>query len=271
VTDYGIFIEIENGVEGLCHKDMLTWSQKQNSKPGNLYARSQSVDCQILEIDHEKRRLSLGIKQLTPNPLQKFNENNPIGKILEVEITNIKDGILFCNLDEEIDGAIFSKDLTWDGDPKDEIKKFKIGDSIKAKIMSNDNEKVALSIREVNGNPYDELKEKNKGDVVTCNVIETGDFGVKVRVGDMGPVTIIKKSELALRKSDARPDRWAKNDKLDASITNIDLANYKLSLSIRVMEEEIEREALEKYGSKDSGASLGAILGKALGRDKKEE
>ena len=95
VTDYGIFIEIENGVEGLCHKDMLTWSQKQNSKPGNLYARSQSVDCQILEIDHEKRRLSLGIKQLTPNPLKKFNEDNPIGKILEVEITNIKEGIYF--------------------------------------------------------------------------------------------------------------------------------------------------------------------------------
>ena len=100
VTDYGIFIEIENGVEGLCHKDMLTWSAKQNSKPGNLYARSQSVDCQILEIDHEKRRLSLGIKQLIPNPWQKFNDENPIGKILDTSITSIKDNILFCNLDE---------------------------------------------------------------------------------------------------------------------------------------------------------------------------
>ena len=139
------------------------------------------------------------------------------------------------------------------------------------KIVSNENEKVALSIREVSGNPYDKVKDKNKGDVVTCNVIETGDYGVKVRIGDMGPVTIIKKSELALRKTDARPDRWAKNDKLDASITSIDLTNYKLSLSIRAMEEEIEREAMEKYGSKDSGASLGAILGKALGRDKKED
>jgi small subunit ribosomal protein S1 len=271
VTDYGIFIEIENGVEGLCHKDMLTWSQKQNAKPGNLYARSQSVDCQILEIDHEKRRLSLGIKQLTPNPWQKFIDENPVGKIIDTEITNIKDGILFCNLDGEIDGAIFSKDLTWEGDPKEEIKKFKVGNSVKVKIISNDNEKVALSIREVEGNPFDEVKEKNKGDIVTCSVIETGDFGVKVRVGDKGPVTTIKKSELALRKADARPDRWAKNDKLDASITNIDIPNYKLSLSIRSMEEEIEREAMEKYGSKDSGASLGAILGKALGRDKKEE
>ena len=153
----------------------------------------------------------------------------------------------------------------------EEIKKFKVGSAVKAKIISNDNEKIALSIREVDGNPYDEIKDKNKGDIVTCNVIETGDFGVKVRVGDKGPVTNIKKSELALRKADARPERWAKNDKLDATITSIDLSNYKLSLSIRVMEEEIEREAMEKYGSKDSGASLGAILGKALGRDKKEE
>ncbi len=271
VTDYGIFIEIENGVEGLCHKDMLTWSTKQNSKPGNLYARSQSVDCQILEIDHDKRRLSLGIKQLIPNPWQKFNDENPIGKILETSVTSIKDGIIFCNLDGEIDGALFSKDLSWENDPKEEIKKFKIGDNIKVKIISNENEKIALSLREVDGNPYDEIKNKKKGEIVTCNVIETGDFGVKVRIGDKGPVTIIKKSELALRKADARPDRWAKNDKLDASIVNIELNNYRVNLSIKAMEEAIEKEALEKYGSKDSGASLGAILGKALGRDKKEE
>jgi small subunit ribosomal protein S1 len=271
VTDYGIFIEIENGVEGLCHKDMLTWSSKQNSKPGNLYARSQSVDCQILEIDHEKRRLSLGIKQLTPNPWQKFNDENPVGKILDTSITSIKDGILFCNLDGEIDGAIFSKDLSWETDPKEEIKKYNVGDQVKVKIISNENEKVALSIREVTGNPFDEIREKVKGDIVTCSVIETGEYGVKVRIGDKGPITTIKKSDLALRKSDARPDRWARNDKLDASITNIDISNYKVNLSIRVMEEEIEKEAMEKYGSKDSGASLGAILGKALGRDKKEE
>ncbi len=271
VTDYGIFIEIENGVEGLCHKDMLTWSSKQNSKPGNLYARSQSVDCQILEIDHEKRRLSLGIKQLTPNPWQKFNDENPVGKILDTSIISIKDGILFCNLDGEIDGAIFSKDLSWETDPKEEIKKYSVGDQVKVKIISNENEKVALSIREVTGNPFDEIREKVKGDIVTCSVIETGEYGVKVKIGDKGPITTIKKSDLALRKSDARPDRWARNDKLDASITNIDISNYKVNLSIRVMEEEIEKEAMEKYGSKDSGASLGAILGKALGRDKKEE
>ena len=271
ITDYGVFIEIDNGVEGLCHKDMLTWSQKLNSKPGNLYARSQSVECQILEIDHEKRRLSLGIKQLLPNPWLKFNEINPVGKIITTTITNMKDGVIFCNLEGEIDGAVFSKDLSWDNDPKEEIKKYKVGDSIKVKIVSNDNERVTLSIKEADGNPFEEIKTKKKGDIVTCNVIETGDFGVKVKIGETGPSVLIKKSDLALRKADARPDRWAKNDKLDAAITSIDLANHKVSLSIRVMEEQIEKEAMEKYGSKDSGASLGAILGKALGRDKKEE
>ena len=271
VTDYGIFIEIENGVEGLCHKDMLTWSQRQNSKPGNLYARSQAVECQILEIDHDKRRLSLGIKQLSPNPWQKFNEANPIGSILETSITNIKDGVIFCNLQGEIDGAIFSKDLSWDADPKEEIKKYKVGDIIKAKIITNENDKVSLSIREIDGNPFDELKDKVKGDIVTCNVVETGDFGLKVRVGEKGPVSVIKRNELALRKADARPERWARNDKLDAAITNIDHSSYKITLSVRMMEETTEREAMEKYGSKDSGASLGAILGKALGRDKKED
>ncbi len=270
VTDYGIFIEIENGVEGLCHKDMLTWSQKMNSKPGNLYARSQTVDCQILEIDHDKRRLSLGVKQLTPNPWNKFNEDNPLGSVVETEIVSIKDGIMFCSLDNEIDGAVFSKDLSWENDPKEEIKKYKVGDKIKAKIVSNENEKVALSIREIDGNPFDTLSDKTKGDIVTCNVLEVGDFGVKVRVAENGPITTIKKNELALRKADARPERWAKNDKLDAKITALDLPNYKIGLSIKAMEEAIEKEAMEKYGSKDSGASLGAILGKALGRETKD-
>ncbi len=271
VTDYGIFIEIENGIEGLCHKDMLTWSQKQNSKPGNLYARSQSVECQILEIDYEKRRLSLGVKQLTENPWTKFSEENPIDSILEVEINSIKDNVIFCSISDEMDGAIFIKDLSWDNDPKEEIKKYKTGDKIKAKIISNENEKISLSVREVEGNPFSELKEKKKGDIVTCNVVEVGDFGVKVRVGENGPKTTIRKSDLALRKTDARPERWAKNDKLDAQITNIDLSSYKITLSIKSLEESNEKEAIEKYGAKDSGASLGAILGKALGRNKSEE
>ena len=183
---------------------------------------------------------------------------------MDVNITNIKDGIIFCNLEGDIDGAIFSKDLSWDADPKEEIKKFKVGDNIRAKIIANDNDKVSLSIREIDGNPFDELKNKNKGDIVTCNVVETGDFGLKVRIGEKGPISIIKRNELALRKSDARPERWAKNDKLDATIANIDQANYKISLSVRMMEETTEREAMEKYGSKDSGASLGAILGLSL-------
>ena len=272
IQDYGVFIEIEDGLEGLAHRDELTWSQKLNSKPGNLFARSQSVECQILDIDIEKKRLSLSVKRCTENPWIKFNEKYPIGTIMDTEITDIKDNIIFCALAEGIDGALFSSSLTWDDvNLKEEIKKYKIGDKIKTKIITNDNEKISLSVREIEGNPFDSLKEKNIGDTVTCSVIEIGDFGVKVRIGDNGPKTTIKKNELALRKPDARPERWAKNDKLDAQITSLDLSSYKVTLSIKSLEESLEAEAIQKYGAKDSGASLGAILGKALGRNKSEE
>ncbi len=201
IQDYGVFVEIEPGVEGLVHKDAISWSQRQNSKPGNLYARSQTVEVQILEIDFEKRRLSLGIKQLTPSPWKKFNEANPLGTVLDTKVLSIKENVIFCELDEDIDGAIFSKDLSWDNDPKEEIKKYQTGDQVKAKIIANENEKIALSVREVNGNPFDEVKEKNKGDIVTCNVLETGDYGVKVKVGEKGPTAIIKKMSLPLEKA----------------------------------------------------------------------
>ena len=272
VTDYGIFIEVENGIEGLAHRDMLTWSSKKNSQPGNLYARSQSVDCIVLEVDYVKKRLSLGVKQLTANPFKKYNEKNPIGTIVDTEIKAIKDSIIFCNLEEDIDGAIFSQNISWDSqiDSKDLVLKYNVGDKIKAKIIENKNDKIALSIREVEGNPFDELKNKSVGDTITCTVLEVTDYGVKVKIGDSGPQANIKKNELALRKPDARPERWAKNDKLDAMISQIDLQNFKVSLSIKALEEATEKEAIDKYGAKDSGASLGDILGKAIS-DKKSE
>ena len=272
VADYGIFIQVENGVEGLAHRDSLTWSSKKNSQPGNLYARSQSVECIVLEVDYDKKRLSLGIKQLTPNPFEKYNELNPIGTIVETEIKAIKDNIIFCSLEEDIDGAIFSQNISWDiqDDAKDAIKKYSVGDKIKAKIIENKNDKIALSIREVDGNPFEEISNKSIGDTVTCTVLEVTDYGVKVMIGEKGPKVVIKKNELALRKPDARPERWAKNDKLDAMISLIDAQNYKVSLSIKALEEATEKEAISKYGAKDSGASLGDILGKAIS-DKKTE
>jgi small subunit ribosomal protein S1 len=272
VTDYGIFIEVDNGIEGLAHRDMLTWSSKKNSQPGNLYARSQSVDCIVLDVDYVKKRLSLGIKQLSANPFEKYNESNPIGTIVDTEIKAIKDNIIFCSLEENIDGAIFSQNISWDSheDSKDAMQKFNVGDKIKAKIIENKNDKIALSIREVEGNPFDEIKAKSTGDTVTCTVSEVTDYGVKVIIGENGPKVVIKKNDLALRKPDARPERWAKNDKLDAMISQIDIQNFKVSLSIKALEEATEKEAINKYGAKDSGASLGDILGKALS-DKKTE
>ena len=272
VTDYGIFIEVDNGIEGLAHRDMLTWSSKKNSQPGNLYARSQSVECIVLEVDYVKKRLSLGVKQLTANPFEKYNELNPIGTIVDTEIKAIKDNIIFCSLEEDIDGAIFSQNISWDSheDSKDQMQKFNVGDKIKAKIIENKNDKIALSIREVDGNPFDEIKDKSVGDTVTCTVSEVTDYGVKVIVGANGPKVVIKKNDLALRKPDARPERWARNDKLDAMISQIDVQNFKVSLSIKALEEATEKEAISKYGAKDSGASLGDILGKAIS-DKKTE
>ena len=272
VTDYGIFIEVDSGIEGLAHRDMLTWSSKKNSQPGNLYARSQSVDCIVLEVDYVKKRLSLGIKQLTANPFEKYNELNPIGTIVDTEIKATKDTIIFCSLEEDIDGAIFSQHISWDlqEDSKDAMQKFNVGDKIKAKIIENKNDKIALSIREVDGNPFDEVKDKSTGDIVTCTVSEITDYGVKVIIGENGPRVVIKKNDLALRKTDARPERWARNDKLDAMISQIDAQNFKVTLSIKALEEATEKEAISKYGAKDSGASLGDILGKALS-DKKTE
>ena len=275
VTDYGVFIEIEDGVEGLAHRDALSWSAKQNQKPGNLFARSQSVEVIILEIDHEKRRLSLGIKQLTESPWIKFNETKPIGTIIDTEVTAIKEGIIFCTLGEEIDGAIFAKEISWEksgADAKEEVKKYNVGDKIKAKIITNDDEKVSLSIREVEGNPFDEIKDKQKGDIITATVIETNDYGIKVRVGgDKGPTATIKKNDIAIQKADARPERFARNDRVDVKILSIDIESLKISVSIRALEESQEKEALEKYGNKDSGQSLGAILGKAISDKKSEE
>jgi small subunit ribosomal protein S1 len=266
ITDYGVFIEVDNGIEGLAHRDSLTWSSKKNSQPGNLYARSQSVDCIVLEVDYDKKRLSLGVKQLTPNPFEKYNEINPIGTIVETEIKAIKDNIIFCSLEEDIDGAIFSQNISWESqeDSKDQMKKFNIGDKIRAKIIENKNDKIALSIREVDGNPFDEIKDKSVGDTVTCTVSEITDYGVRVIVGENGPKVVIKKNDLAMRKPDARPERWARNDKLDAMISQIDIQNFKVSLSIKALEETTEKEALKKYGNVSSGASLGDILGKAI-------
>ena len=149
-----------------------------------------------------------------------------------------------------------------------------IGEKIKAKIITNDNEKISLSIREIEGNPFkcDELKGKNKGDVVTCKVIEVGDFGIKVKIGTKGPITVIKKNDLALKKPDCRPNRWARNDRVDCAVQSLDLDTYKINLSIKALEEKLEADAMKLYGKagSSSGASLGSILGAALGRGKKE-
>tara|TARA_B100001093_G_scaffold242428_1_gene232257 strand:+ start:595 stop:2310 length:1716 start_codon:yes stop_codon:yes gene_type:complete len=277
ITEYGVFVEISPGLEGLVHKDELSYSQKKNTKPHQLWARSQSCECVILEISEEKRRLSLSFKQLMDNPWIKYNKENPVGTILEnTEITAIKDGVLFCELAEEIDGALFASELDWNlsgNDAKEMIKKYNVGDKIpRLKIISNENDKVALSIRELDGNPFDQIKDAKKGDTVTCIVTEVSDEkGLKVTVGENGPLAFIKKSDLAIEKSDARPGRWHPKDRVDCQITSIDANANKISLSIKALEETQQKEAMERYGSTSSGSSLGDILSKAINNKKSDE
>ena len=270
VQDYGVFVEVEPGVEGLVHRQELFWDDKLNAKPGNSFSRTQSVSVVILDIDMERSRLSLSIKRLSPNPIEKFNETNSLGSIIDTKILSIKDNVIYCDINSDIEGELLKKDLSWDSDPNEEIKKYKPGDSLKVKIIENTN-KIGLSVREVTGNPFDVIKDKKLDDAVTVQVISTSDNGVEVSILENGPKVFIKKSELALRKADARPNLFGKGDKFDAAITMLDLANYKISLSIRALEEKQEAEAMKAYGSPSSGLSLGSILEKTLKRDKKED
>tara|TARA_Y100000768_G_scaffold299492_1_gene233220 strand:+ start:1153 stop:2856 length:1704 start_codon:yes stop_codon:yes gene_type:complete len=272
VESYGIFVEVMDGIEGLVHSSELSHSSKVNANPGQNFARSQSVEVIIQDIEKSKRRLSLSIKALTPSPYNDFNKQNPVGSIIDTEVINVKDGVIFCMLDaeNELDATIYKSELHWENDPKEEIKKYKAGDKIKAKIISNDKEKIALSIREIDGNPFDVIKDKKTNDVVTCNVVDVGDFGIKVRISDNGPVSIIKKNELALTKGECRVERFARNDRVDAMITSLDLSTYKISLSIKSLEMSDQKLALERYGNVDSGSSLGDILSSALGKKTKK-
>ena len=279
VTDYGVFAELNDfALEGLIFKDELSFSSKINSRPAANFARSQSIEASVLDIDWTERKLSLSIKSLLPNPYLDFNKENPVNTISEVEIVQIKDHSMICSFigkeeNLEIEGILNTRELSYENDPKDDIKNYKVGDRISAKIISND-EKISLSVRALEQNPFEveELKNKKKGSAVTCVVLESGDFGLKVRIGKNGPTSIIKKSEIALKKSESRPERFAKNDRVDAAIQSLNTDANKISLSIKALEAQTQEEAMKLYGKagSDSGASLGDILSSALGRKKKE-
>ena len=266
IADYGAFVEIDKGIEGLVHVSEMSWNKK-NTNPFKLVTSGNEVDVVILDFDEEKRRLSLGMKQISGNPWEEISKKMPVDSIHEGEITNITEFGLFVKVNEEIDGLIHLNDLSWNEAPEEEIKKYKKGALVKSKVLEidADKERIALGIKQLESDPFDNaIKAKlKKGSLVTCVIENSSENGLEVKLeGDI--LGFIKKNELSRDKEEQRPSRFAKGEKVDAMITNIDKPSRKIMLSIKAMELAEEKKAVKDYGSTDSGASLGDILGAAL-------
>jgi small subunit ribosomal protein S1 len=267
ITDYGAFVELEPGVEGLVHVSEMSWTKK-NVHPGKIVSTSQEVEVMVLDVDPQKRRISLGLKQCLPNPWEVFVEKYPIGSELEGEVKNITEFGLFVGLTGEIDGMVHLSDLDWNRPGEEAINDYKKGDTVKVRVLDVDVEKerISLGIKQLATDPFEStLAGVKKGDVVTCTVTAVSDGGIEVALGD-GLPGFIRKSELSRDRAEQRPDRFAVGEKVDAKITALDRATRKVSLSIKAREFEEEKKAMAEYGSSDSGASLGDILGAALSR-----
>jgi small subunit ribosomal protein S1 len=279
ITDYGAFVELEPGIEGLIHVSEMSWTKK-NVHPGKIVSTSQEVEVQVLEVDPVKRRISLGLKQTMRNPWEVFVEKYPAGSLVEGEVKNKTEFGLFLGLDGDVDGMVHLSDLDWKRPGEQVIEEYKKGDKVKAKVLDVDVEKerISLGIKqlaedgEVAAEPAGDIK---KGSVVTGEVLEVKEGGIEVRIVGTDFSTFIKRSELARDRSEQRPDRFAVGEKVDARVTQFDRRARKISVSIKALEVAEEKEAIAQYGSSDSGATLGDILGTALKRkgeeDEKEE
>ena len=267
ITDYGAFVELDDGVEGLVHVSEMSWTKK-NVHPGKIVSTSQEVEVVVLDVDLTKRRISLGLKQATDNPWAEFETNNKIGDVIEGEINNITEFGLFVGLTEEIDGLVHISDISWSSSNEEVLEEFNKGDKVEAKILDIDLEKerISLGIKQLTSNPVADAVEKvRKGDAVTCIITAVTEQGLEVRVGDT-LYGFIKRSDLARDRSDQRVERFAVGEKVDAVISQIDNKNNKLTLSIKAREMAEEKQAMAEFGSSDSGASLGDILGAALAK-----
>jgi small subunit ribosomal protein S1 len=272
ITDYGAFVELESGIEGLVHVSEMSWTKK-NVHPGKIVSTSQEVEVMVLDVDPQKRRISLGLKQCLGNPWENFAAQHPAGTQVEGEIKNITEFGLFIGLSGEIDGMVHLSDLDWNRAGEEAIADYKKGDVVKAKVLDVDIEKerISLGIKQLADDPFASgIGDIKKGDTVTCTVSAVLDNGIEVKVND----TIhgfIRKTDLSADRSEQRPDRFAPGEKVDAKVTAVDKSNRKLNLSIKAREVQEEKEAMAEYGSSDSGASLGDILGAALRSKQQEE
>ena len=272
IAEYGAFVELEPGVEGLVHVSEMSWTKK-NVHPGKIVSTSQEVAVMVLDVDPDKRRVSLGIKQTQRNPWEVFAETHPAGTVVQGEVKNITEFGLFIGVDDEIDGMVHLSDLDWDRAGEEALQSYKKGDLVRAKVLDVDIEKerVSLGVKQLAGDPMDDGAFK-RGETVTCTVTEITSGGIEVSVGPDNIVkTFIRKSDLSRDRAEQRPERFAVGDKVDARVTNIDKATRRISVSIKALEMAEEKEAVEQYGSSDSGASLGDILGAALKNQDRSE
>ncbi len=273
ITDYGAFVELEDGIEGLVHVSEMSWVKK-NVHPGKIVSTSQEVEVMVLEVDEAKRRISLGLKQCADNPWERFAEEYPIGSVIEGEIKNITEFGLFVGINDDMDGMVHLSDLDWDRSGEEAIKDYEKGQTVTAKVLDvdPDKERISLGVKQVGSDPMDSVGEINRGDDVTCTVTAIENGGIEVQVGgEGGPKAFIRKSDLSKDRNEQRPERFAVGDKIDARVTGFDKTSRRINLSIKAREVAEEKEAVEQYGSADSGASLGDILGAALKEGDKGE
>ena len=267
ITDYGAFVELEAGVEGLVHVSEMSWTKK-NAHPGKIVATSEQVDVIILDVDEPKRRISLGLKQAQGNPWELFVEAHPVGSTIEGEIRNITEFGLFIGVGAEIDGMVHMSDISWEEAGEAAMQSYSKGQMVQAKVLDVDVEKerISLGIKQLQADPAAEVLDRvRKGDVVTCIVTKVEQNGIEVKVDEV-LTGFIRRAELARDRGDQRPDKFAIGEKVDAKVTAVDRAARRLTLTIKGKEVEEEREAMREYGSADSGASLGDILGAAIRR-----
>ncbi len=268
ITDYGAFVELDSGVEGLVHVSEMSWVKK-NVPPGKIVSTSQEVEVMILEVDATKRRISLGLKQCMENPWEDFASRYPVNTRISGEIKNITEFGLFVGLEDGIDGMVHISDIVWNASGDEALANFTKGQNIEAMVLDvdQDKERISLGIKQLGGDPFESLGNLRRSDVVTCEVTAVTDGGLEVSVGDSDMAAFIRRSDLSRDREDQRPERFNIGDKLDAMVTNLDKRERRVGLSIKALEIAEEKEAVAQYGSSDSGASLGDILGTALNRD----
>ena len=267
ITDYGAFAELEPGIEGLVHVSEMSWTKK-NVHPGKIVSTSQEVEVKVLEVDTNKRRISLGLKQTMDNPWEAFLDHNPVGTVIQGEIRNITEFGLFVGLDGEIDGMVHLTDIDWNRSGEDAVQDFSKGDTVTAKVLDVDVEKerISLGIKQVEDDPFASAMEGvKKGQNVKVTVTEVTDNGLEVQITD-GVAGFIRRAELARDRAEQRADRFKVGEELDAKVTQIEAKSRRISLSIKALEAEEEQQAMAEFGNSDGSASLGDILGDALSK-----